>query len=126
MPSWNTKIVPPNCRPILVGLCAGFLSGLLGLGGGIIFVPALIFFLGRTQHQAHGTSLALIVPTALVGSSVYAYRGNFDLSLVFWIAIFAMGAAYFGSGFANKLSATRLRLIYALFLAGIGIKLILG
>jgi uncharacterized membrane protein YfcA len=113
-----------DLKSVLVGLSAGFLSGLLGLGGGIVFVPALIFFLGRTQHQAHGTSLALIVPTALVGASIYTFRGNFDLSLALWIAIFAMGAAYFGAGFANKLSAGRLRLIYAVFLLLIGIKLI--
>ncbi|MFA4858166.1 MAG: sulfite exporter TauE/SafE family protein [Candidatus Margulisiibacteriota bacterium] len=118
--------MPTNLKSIIVGLSAGFLSGLLGLGGGIIFVPALIFFLGRTQHQAHGTSLALIVPTALVGSSVYAFHGNFDLSLAMWIAIFAMGAAYFGAGFANKLSPDKLRLIYAVFLFLVGIKLIIG
>ena len=113
-------------KNILIGLAAGFVSGLLGLGGGIIFVPALVFLLKRTQHEAHGTSLALIVPTATMGAVVYGTQGNLNLQFALWIAIFGMTGAYLGAQFANKLPERTLKLIYATFLVVVGFKMIVG
>lgn len=113
-------------KTLLIGVLAGFVSGLLGLGGGIIFVPALVFLLKRTQHEAHGTSLALIVPTATMGAVVYGTQGNLNLRLALWIAIFGMTGAYAGAVFANKLPPRALKIIYACFLVVVGIKMIVG
>ncbi|MBU0686648.1 MAG: sulfite exporter TauE/SafE family protein [Candidatus Margulisbacteria bacterium] len=115
-----------NIESLLIGLVAGFVSGLLGLGGGVVFVPAIVLLLKRTQHEAHGTSLALIVPTAAMGAVIYGMHGNLDLEIVLWLAIFGMAGAYVGVGLAHKLSAKKLRIAYAVFMLIVGIRMILG
>jgi uncharacterized membrane protein YfcA len=68
-------------RVVLVGLAAGFLSGLFGVGGGILMVPALVLVLGMGQRLAHGTSLAAIVPIATAGVVGYAVAGELDVAV---------------------------------------------
>lgn len=70
----------------LIGLAAGLGSGLLGVGGGIIMVPLLTAAVGLTQHQAHATSLAAIIPIAAVGVTAYAIAGEVDYGLAALIA----------------------------------------
>lgn len=112
-------------KSILIGLSAGFLSGLLGIGGGLIFVPALVFFLSFDQHQAHGTSLAAIIPAALVGSISYAWHGYMDIPVVLWLIIGSSLGAYLGSSMAIKMPASKLKVVYGIFLILIAIKLII-
>ena len=75
---------------ILTGLSAGFVAGLLGVGGGVILVPALIFVLGVSIHSAIGISLAVIVPTAFTGAFKHFLSGNVDLKVAAIVAVFAI------------------------------------
>ena len=68
---------------LLIGLAAGVLSGLVGVGGGLIIVPALVFFLGYTQHQAQGTSLGLLLlPVGILAVMNYYNKGQIDVKVV--------------------------------------------
>ena len=110
---------------ILVGLAAGLLSGLFGVGGGTVIVPALVFFLGFNQRLAAGTSLAAIVPTATVGVISYATTGS-----VAWVAaiILAAGAiigAQIGTWLLHRLPLPVLRWGFVGFLVLVIISLYL-
>jgi len=109
---------------IICGLLGGFASGLLGLGGGSVFVPLMVFWLGMKQHEAHGTSLFVIFPTAIIGSGVYALHGNVRFDYVLWLAIFALVAANFGVATAARISSKNLRKMYAVVLCVVAWKLI--
>lgn len=83
---------------LLIGVAAGFASGFVGVGGGIIIVPALVFFLGYTQHMAQGTSLALMLPPiGLLGFYNYYKSGNTNVTAALIIAAAFVAGAYFGS-----------------------------
>ncbi len=109
---------------ILVGLVAGFSAGLLGLGGGIIMVPAAVIFLGLNQHQAHGLSLIVIAPTALIGSSIYAFYGNLNLVYVLYLCLGSFLGAILGSQIAVNLSSRHLRIIYSILTLIIGVRML--
>jgi len=99
---------------IAIGVLAGFISGSLGVGGGIIVVPGLIFFLGLTQHQAQGVSLGMMLaPIGLVAFFNYYKAGyiNIKYSLLL-LAVFFIGS-YLGSRMAGQLPASELLLILA-------------
>ncbi len=111
--SWTARRVVLH---ILVGLIAGLLSGLFGVGGGVLIVPALVLLLGYEQRLATGTSLAAIVPTATVGVFSYGFTGN-----VAWIAalILAVGAvigAQGGSWLLPRVPVRALRIAFTAFL----------
>jgi uncharacterized membrane protein YfcA len=83
---------------LLIGVAAGFASGFVGVGGGIIIVPALVFFLGFTQHMAQGTSLALMLPPiGLLGFYNYYKSGNTNITAALIIAAAFVLGAYYGS-----------------------------
>jgi uncharacterized membrane protein YfcA len=107
---------------LLIGLGAGVLSGLVGVGGGIIMVPALIFFLHYTQHQAQGTSLAVLTLPVVIFASVYYYHQGqktgapIDLKVVGLLALGFVVGAYFGSKLAVNLDQDALKKIFAIIL----------
>ena len=83
---------------LLIGVFAGILSGFVGVGGGIIIVPALVFFLGYSQHMAQGTSLTLMLPPiGLLGFYNYYKSGNTNITAALIIAAAFIAGAYFGS-----------------------------
>lgn len=83
---------------LLIGVAAGFASGFVGVGGGIIIVPALVFFLGYNQHMAQGTSLALMLPPiGLLGFYNYYKSGNTNVTAALIIAAAFVAGAYYGS-----------------------------
>jgi hypothetical protein len=87
----------------LLGIIAGSLSGLIGIGGGVIIVPALIFLFGLSQHQAQGTTLALLVPPiGILGAWVYYKQGYVDLRIA---AVICIGF-FLGSMFGAKLATS--------------------
>ena len=87
---------------ILVGIAAGMLGGLVGVGGGIIIVPALVYFVGMNQHSAQGTSLALIMlPVGILGVLQYYKSGNVDFRIVGILAIGFFIGSFFGSKLAS-------------------------
>jgi len=111
----------------ILGALVGVLSGILGIGGGIVIIPGLIALFGLTQHQAQGTSVAMMVPPiGLLAAYKYYQSGN----VVFPIAIFgAIGfflGGYFGADIANRFSDATLRQVFGTFLIAIGLKMVLS
>jgi uncharacterized membrane protein YfcA len=100
---------------VVLGLVAGVLAGMFGVGGGILFVPTLVA-LGLSQHDATGTSLLAIIPTALVGTWRQARYGNVRWKGAAVIGIAAAAAAQGGAAVAEALSGPTLRKLFAAFL----------
>ncbi|ANE50317.1 permease [Flavisolibacter tropicus] len=101
----------------LIGLIAGILSGLVGVGGGIIIVPALVFFLGFSQYQAQGTSLGLLLlPVGIFAVINYYNKGYIDIKVVAIMSIAFIIGGYFGSKLSLILSQDVLRKIFAIVL----------
>ena len=100
-----------------VGLAAGILSGLVGVGGGVIIVPALIFFLGFTQLQAQGTSLGLLLlPVGIFAVLNYYRSGNIDLKVVAIMSIAFIAGGWIGSKLALRLDQEVVKKIFAIVL----------
>ncbi|UCC67359.1 MAG: sulfite exporter TauE/SafE family protein [Armatimonadota bacterium] len=104
---------------VLLGLSVGLLSSLFGVGGGIIMVPALAFLPSFTQHIAQGTSLAVMIPTALVGAGRYWGGGNVKLGVALAVCLGSIPAAYLGGTVAQGLPQTTLRAMFALFMVAV-------
>ncbi len=107
---------------ILIGLAAGVLSGLVGVGGGIIMVPALLFFMNYTQHQAQGTSLAVLTLPVVILASFYYYNQcqkmgtPIDLKIVGFLAAGFIVGGFFGSKIALAVNQDILKKIFAIIL----------
>ena len=102
---------------ILVGIAAGTLSGLVGVGGGIIIVPALIFFLGFSQFEAQGTSLGLLLlPAGILAVINYYQKGFIDLRIVGIMCIAFVAGAWLGSKLALSLPQDTVKKIFAVVL----------
>ena len=100
-------------RAIAVGIGAGFLSGLFGVGGGILIVPGLVLLLGMAQRTAHGTSLAAIIPIALSGAAGYALDGAVDWTAAGLLTIGAVVGAVVGTRLLGRIPDRGLRLLFA-------------
>lgn len=110
---------------LVIGLCAGVLSGLVGVGGGLIIVPALIFFLGFNQHQAQGTSLGLLLlPVGILAVINYYNKGNVDVKVVGIMSIAFIAGGWLGSKLALRLPEDTVKKIFAVFLFYSAFKLL--
>jgi uncharacterized protein len=110
---------------LLLGLVAGIVSGLIGIGGGTIIVPVLIFFFGLSQHKAQGTTLALLVPPiGLLAAWTYYKQGYVDLKIVILICIGFFFGGLFGAKVATKLSNVVLERVFGIALLLISLKMI--
>ena len=106
---------------LLVGLLVGMVSGVVGIGGGILFVPALVWLLGMSQHRAQGTSLgALLLPVGLFAFMEYYRKGNADLRVALLLAVGFLVGGYFGAVGAQHIPEPWLRRIFALTLIAVG------
>lgn len=112
---------------LLIGACAGILSGFVGVGGGMIIVPALVFFLGYSQHMAQGTSLALMLPPIGI-LAVYNYHktGNTNIKAALIIAAAFVIGAYLGSRFSLALDERIVKKIFGVVMILAAIKLLFG
>jgi len=111
---------------LLIGLTAGVLSGLIGIGGGIIIVPALVYFLGFSQHAAQGTSLGLLLPpVGILAVMNYYKKGFLDINVVLIMAIAFVVGAFLGSKFSINLSEDKLKKFFAVVLLLIAGKMLL-
>lgn len=111
---------------VLIGILAGILSGLVGVGGGVIMVPLLVLLLGFSQHQAQGTSLAvLVVPVTAVAVFTYYKEGYIDWRYAAIIAIFFVIGGFFGSKIAIGLDQKMLKKIFGVILLLIAGKMLL-
>ena len=111
---------------LCIGLVAGVLSSMLGVGGGIILVPILILLLKLDPHQAIGTSLAIIIPTVLVGAYTHYRLENVNVQLAIIIAIGAVVGAVLGAHIGEALPSLYLKKIFGVVLFIIAIKMMLG
>ena len=88
-----------------LGLAAGFLGGMLGIGGGLVMVPGLVLWLAMDQHRAHGTSVAVIVGAATASVIPFAMRGEVEWVSAAWILCGSMAGAYAGASMVSRLPA---------------------
>jgi len=110
---------------VLTGIAAGILGGLVGVGGGIIIVPSLIYFLSFSQKSAQGTSLGLLLlPVGILGVLQYYKEGHVDFKIVAIIAIGFLAGSYFGSKIALSLPQETVKKIFAILLLVIGFKML--
>lgn len=109
---------------VLIGLFAGTLSGFIGIGGGVIIVPALIYILGLTQHQATGTSLFILaMPVVILGVINYAKTQNVNWTYGFIIASTFVIGGYFGSKLSLKTNPAIVKLIFGIIMIYVAIMM---
>jgi uncharacterized membrane protein YfcA len=101
---------------IAIGLAGGVIAGLLGVGGGVLFVPGLVIFLGLNQHEAEATSLLAIIPVAIVGTYMQDRYGNVRRGDALLLGLLSVAGAAGGVALANALSGTVLRDAFAALL----------
>lgn len=112
---------------VAIGLVAGVISGLFGVGGGLVIVPCLAFFVGLKIHAAVGTSLgALLLPVGLLGALQFYKGGNLNIKYALLLALGLFIGTYFGAKIVQSISPLTLRRLYAVFLLIVAGKMLLG
>jgi uncharacterized membrane protein YfcA len=112
---------------VLLGLVAGVFSGLVGIGGGIIIVPALVILFGMSQHTAQGTTIAMLVlPVGIVAAWTYYKEGHVAIAAAALIGLGFLAGSGFGAKFAQSISPPVLEKIFGGVLVAVGLKMILG
>lgn len=110
---------------VLIGLAAGFLSGLVGIGGGIILVPALVLLLGFTQKQAQGTSLGImLLPIGILAVIQYYKQGYINVNYILIVAVAFVAGSFLGSKLALSLSDEKMKKVFAVLLFILSIKML--
>lgn len=110
---------------ILIGLAAGILSGLVGVGGGILMVPALVLILGFTQKQAQGTSLGImLLPVGILAVIQYYKQGYVNFQMVFIIAAAFVLGGFLGSKIALNISDEKMKKVFGLILMLVSMKML--
>lgn len=107
------------------GFFIGIMSGLLGVGGGVFMVPIMVTYFGITQHIAHATSLAVVIPTAIVSAIIYGFHGQTDILLSVQIIIGSIIGASIGARLMKKIPAAQLKRLFGLMLALVGLRMVL-
>jgi len=110
---------------LAVGLTAGVLSGMLGIGGGTVAVPGMVLLLGVEQHAAQGVALSAMLLTALVGAFIHYRQENVKLSMAMWIAPSAVAFSLLGAWAAGMVTAEWLTRVFAIALLVIGSRMLL-
>lgn len=112
---------------VLLGLFAGTLSGFLGIGGGLIMIPALVYLFGYSQHLAQGTSLAVMVlPIGLLAAYRYWLSGHVHIPTALWICAGFFLGGFLGAHAAHGLSALAMRRAFGIFLFLVSIRMVIG
>lgn len=110
---------------VIIGCVAGMLSGLIGIGGGVILIPSLIFLLGFSQHLAEGTTLAAMVPPiGILAAMVYYQNNQVDVKAASFLAIGFLAGGFFGAKLAQQFTSDTLQKIFAVMLIALGIKIL--
>jgi uncharacterized membrane protein YfcA len=110
---------------VAIGIGTGVVSGMLGVGGGILMVPGMVLFLGMTQHTAEGTSLLVIIPTALVGAYTHFRKGYVLLLAAAILGAGGIAGAFIGSRIALSVPAHTLRVIFGVYLVLLGVRMVI-
>ncbi len=106
-----------------IGIVTGLVNGLLGIGGGTILIPAMVFALGVSQHQAHGTSLAVILPTTVASCVIYGLNNDLNYTVALEVAMGGILGGYLGAKLMNKIPADRLRQFFGVFMFLAGLRM---
>jgi uncharacterized membrane protein YfcA len=114
--------LPEILLTLVIGLLSGVISGALGVGGGVVMVPAMVLLLGVQQAVAQGTSLFVILPTAISGAQSHYRRQNLDLTPTIWIGLIGAITAAAGAYAAVHVDNIALRRIFAGYLLVVGIR----
>lgn len=114
--NWGTLDLTGWMIGLAVGVFTGVVSGLMGIGGGNILVPASTILLALEQHQAQGVSLLVIVPTALSGAWSHYKRGNLNLPVAGWVSAGAVVGGLMGARVAQGIPGSQLRVIFGIVL----------
>jgi uncharacterized membrane protein YfcA len=109
----------------LIGLTAGVVNGLLGVGGGMILIPGMVYCLGLGEHEAHGTSLAIVLPISIASVFVYARNHFLDWSLTWKVALGGVVGAYIGAKLITYIPDVWLRRIFAAFMVLTALRMVL-
>ncbi len=114
-----------NVYYIILGITAGIFSGLFGIGGGIILVPALVFIFGLTQHQAQGTTLAILIPPiGLLAAMRYYYSGNVKLGIAGFICLGFFIGGLLGAHVVQNIPDMFLKKLFGFFLLVVSLRMI--
>src|ERR1043166_3274577 len=110
---------------LLIGLAAGFMSSMVGIGGGLIIVPALVLFYGMDQKVAQGTSLVIItLPVTAAGAYTYYKSGNVSLPSCLFVAASFLVGGYIGGILANRMDTNTVRKVFAVFMILVSLKML--
>jgi uncharacterized protein len=109
-----------------IGIAAGLMSGLLGVGGGIVIVPLMVAFGGLSQHEAHATSLAAIVPIAAVASARFGAEGRVDWALAGLLAVGTLVGAPVGAWLLARMGEGLLKLLLGAVMLIVAVQLLLA
>ena len=110
---------------ICLGLVAGIASGFLGIGGATIMIPLLIYFFGLTQHQAQGTTLAIMIPPiGLLAAMKYYAHGNVNLSIAIFVCLGFFAGGLLGAEIAHRFSEVVVKRIFGIFMIIIALNMI--
>ncbi len=111
---------------IVIGSTGGIVSGLFGVGGAVVIVPALTWLSGMSQHEAQGTSLgALLLPVGLLGFWEYYRNGHADIPMALFLALGLFLGAFLGAWLAQKIPTMYMRMAFGGFLVLVGVRLML-
>ncbi len=112
---------------VILGFVAGVFGGIFGIGGGLILVPALVFLFGLTQHQAQGTTLAIMIPPiGLLAALKYYYSGNVKLGIAAFICLGFFIGGFFGASLIQNLPDLLLKRLFGVFLLIVSLKMIIA
>ena len=124
MSKQTTRIFKGLVTPLGVGLLAGLSSGLFGVGGGIIMVPLFVYILKLDQKRAHATSLAAVIPIALVGAWGYGTHSNVDVAAVVYVLAGSIFGAMFGARMLHRVALPAIQSLFAVVLLLSGFRLL--
>ena len=116
----------PLVPVVIVGVLAGFLAGLFGVGGGILIVPGLVLATRMSQRLAHGTSLAAVVPISVASLATYAAHDNVDWPVAVWLAIGAVLGAVIGTRLLHVLPQRTLAILFMVALVASAVRLFIA
>lgn len=109
---------------VVIGFATSILSGALGIGGGVILIPTMVYLLGMDQHRAHGTSLAIISLVVLSSAILYSKHGLVDWTVAVELMAGGVIGASIGARLCNRLSAGKLKRYFGIFLAFVGLRML--
>ena len=110
---------------ILCGALIGLVNGFFGGGGGMLCVPILEKIIGLESKKAHATTLCVILPLCIVSALVYIYNNNIDFVNLSWVSLGAISGGIIGAIFLSKINSKWLRVIFAILMLGVGVKMVI-